>query len=850
MSPRLQRLLLILLMVYFCLIGGTFYTERSATLRIVHQVLTLLVLAGWLITLWRERRGFPATPLDRPLLATGFVWLLSALFALDRRVSLEYTWPILVNILAFYLLTDLMRRGRQRWVMEALFTVGAVVVLLSGIEAVAWYFGLPLSPDFVVSWPQVGAGLFPPIWHRLALALNVSTLLGCFTASLIPITAAWALTARQRDLRVGLWLLAAALTATLLLTQSRGAQMALATSSGLLILTWLLRPTVRRRFPRLLRPVLDPRLLIGATGLAGAALVVFVFASTLRSPLRSGDENRLDLWQSALEMAADHPLLGVGPYQYGLQLRYYGDPDLALAQDRLVTAHNLPLHTLAEGGLAGVAVALWLGIAFVRAWWRAWQAASPGRRRRLEGGLAALLGFGVQSLVDTFTLTALLLPLIVFAAYTVAGQVTRAQAIDAPRLPAAARRWPVGATLALLAVIQLAYLPVHAGNLAQDRAQRALGLNDFAAALDETRAAHAADPDLHLYPLQEAFILGRMAQTDPDNSLEPAIAAHETAQQLDPTWDTGWFNLAGLYAQAGRTEDAVEAVRTAITWNPTEPGYHLKLGEYLETLGRLEEARAAYFEALRREPDIGSSGFWTDPAHPWHREVLQEAVAYFADQPAVGVRLATGAGDLEAATRIARTVDVDSASFRLLRDLGDWAMAVDDATIAPCPECYFLDALQKTTEYYWADYNRLAEIAFRTDGAIEQLGMDARQLAQTGLFTYARLSTRSWYVLAQIEEQRGGDPALINQMLVQAVPPLITRQDYAMSVYGRPAAFDMLPQTRTPKLYRYEYEPWLWLADRLEASGDLASARRVYQALLDGDPYLWDVRQRLTELAS
>ncbi len=193
---------------------------------------------------------------------------------------------------------------------------------------------------------------------------------------------------------------------------------------------------------------------------------------------------------------------------------------------------------------------------------------------------------------------------------------------------------------------------------------------------------------------------------------------------------------------------------------------------------------------------------------------------------------------------------MNSASFRLLRDLGDWAIAVDDATIAPCPECYFLDALRKTTEYYWTDYNRLAEIAFRTDGAIEQLGMDARQLAQTGLFTYASLSTRSWYVLAQIEEQRGGDPALINQMLVQAVPPLITRQDYAMSVYGRPAAFDMLPRTRTPKLYRYEYEPWLRLADRLEASGDTASARRVYQALLDGDPYLWDVRQRLAELAS
>ena len=273
MTSRVQRLLVILLMVYFCLIGGTFYTERSAVLRIVHQVLTAGVLAGWLLTLWRGRRGFPRTPLDWPLLATGVVWFVAACFAADPRVSLEYTWPILVDILAFYLLVDLMRRGRQRWIMEALFTVGAVVVLISALEFVAWYFGLPLAPIFVQDWPSIGAGLFPPIWYKLALALNVSTLLGNFTATLIPLTVAWALTARQRDLRGGLWLLAAGLTLTLVLTQSRGALMALLTSSGVLVLTWLLKPAVRERFPSVLRPLLAPRLLIGAAGLAGVGFI-------------------------------------------------------------------------------------------------------------------------------------------------------------------------------------------------------------------------------------------------------------------------------------------------------------------------------------------------------------------------------------------------------------------------------------------------------------------------------------------------------------------------------------------------------------------------------------------------
>ena len=551
-------------------------------------------------------------------------------------------------------------------------------------------------------------------------------------------------------------------------------------------------------------------------------------------------------------MTLDHPLLGVGPYQYGLALRSYGTPDLAQAQERLVTAHNLELHTLAESGLLGFGVALWLGWAFLRTWWRAWRSASPGRRRRLEGGLAALLGFGVQSLVDTFTLTALLIPVFIIAAYTVAGHVTRrevvAQTLGTTPAQPRGRRWPIYATLALIVAAQVAFLPVHAGNFAQDRALRALARDDLDDALDSTRAAHEADPALALYPLQEAYILGLLADRDPAAYLDTAIAAHEAALQLNPTWDLGWHNLGALYAQAGRYEDAAQAAETAIRWNPTESGYYLKEGEYLEVLGREQEATEVYIEALRRQPDIGSSGFWTDPAQPQRRAMLAEAVARLKDDPDVGLRLATEAGDLETATAIAQAIDPDRASYRLLRDMGDWAIAVDDPAIAPCPECYFLDSLRHTTEFYWVDYNRLAEIALRSDGVIEELGLTAEQIARTALFTNADLSTRSWYVLAEIAAQQGADDTTIDALLVRAVPPLIVRQDFAMAVYGRAAAFDELPQARTPQLYRYAYEPWYWLADRLEAEGNIAGARRVYQSLLHGDPYLWDIRERLEAL--
>lgn len=850
MSARLQRLLLFTLMVYFTLFGGTFYTERSPVLHSANQVITGLVLIAWLVNRWRSRRGLPTTPLDRPLLLYGGAWLLAAVFALDARVSLEYTWPILAHILGFYLLVDLMRQGRQRWIMEALFTAGAVVVLLGIIEFASWYFGLPLASRFVQGWPEIGLPGLPPLAHKLSLALNVSTLLGNFTATLIPLVAAWAMSVRLRDLRFGLWLLAAGLTLILALTGSRGALMALGTSTGVLVLTWLLRDDVRARFPAIMRPLLRRRVLIGVTALALVGFIAGIYLFTFSGNLSTGDMNRLDLWRSAVAMITDHPLTGVGPYQYGSALRWYGDPFLAEHQDRLVTAHNLPLHTLAESGILGGAASLLLAVVFARVWFARWRGATVGYRRRLEGGLAALAGFGVQSMVDTFTITPLIVPVLIIAAYTLEGDKTRAQWIMNPPSPTPGRQRAALAALGVTLAAQIALLPLHAGNLAYNRSLTTLANGDLPAAQDAVQAAQAADPWLALYPLHEAYILGLRANQDAAAYLDAAIAAHESAQALNPTWDTGWHNLGALYAQAGRYDNAIDAAETAITWNPTEAGYYLKLGEYHEALGDFDAARDAYFAMLRWNPNIGSSSFWTDPAHPERADVLQDAVDLFVAEgdPETALHLATAAGDAEAATAVAQTVDVDTAPYTLLRLMGDWAILVDDESIAPCPACYFVQAMALTDTYSWVDYGRLAEIALNGDGIVHELGMTAEQAARLSLLLSEERETRNWYVLARLADAEGADFETVNAMLVRAVPPLYTKQEFSLSVYGRVAGFDHLPQGRTPVLYRYEYEPWFWLAERFEAAGDYTQARRVYEVLLSGDPYLWEVREHLGTL--
>ncbi len=124
--------------------------------------------------------------------------------------------------------------------------------------------------------------------------------------------------------------------------------------------------------------------------LGGEALLARL--GTLGSPL--GERSftaRLDLWSATLRMAADHPLLGAGLGSYGSAFPRYQDshPDL-LAEH----AHADWLQLLAEGGVAGVLVALALAGAYLSVLFRVLR-----RRRDAEpillalGGLAGLVAF-------------------------------------------------------------------------------------------------------------------------------------------------------------------------------------------------------------------------------------------------------------------------------------------------------------------------------------------------------------------------------------------------------------------------------------------------------------------------
>ena len=822
MSAR--RLLIVLIVLYVMFIGGTAYAHTGALPDLIRFVVIAGPAAVWLARLLRSGRTLPHTPLDL-ILAAGVAWLLvSALSSQERRLSLEMIWPLLAGALAFYLLVDLLRRGWLPHFKAALLAVALVIVAISGVELLAWYFGWLGEPG----WFAAG-GLSDPIPPELPVldwALNVSTIQGNTVAVLIPLVLTGAILRRGHK-RVGLLGLMLALLAVEVLTFSRGGLLGALVGIALLLAFVVLRWAQRRERAALL---LRPPVILGAIGLLvlGAGLLILVWS--LGAQRADSDQGRLDIWRSAWEMAADQPVAGIGPGVFGLALRSYRDPDLA--QDKITTAHNLWLNTLAETGWPGLLILLGGTAAVAIIWWRHWyavatrtrwvtEAAADERRIGLEGALAALVAYGVHSLVDTFPLPASVLPLLLVLAYIVARPDTRAAANAPASLPIV--RWRSRLMwLALDGIIVygvwIAMLDVAQGWMTLSR--RALAGDDLDGALTYARRAQAWDPDLTLYDLHEAYVLGRLADHDPGLYLDQAIAAHESVLRAQPTFDLGWANLAALYMQQGHLEAAREALAQAAAIDPSNAIYWFRLGDYPQ--------------ALEREPTLAETVAEIGPAGL--RRYLED------ERLPVGERLyvAVLAGVGDVADDLAPRAEREGGWLAHLA-LGMYAHRLqDDPDVA-------LTWLTQAISERPVDERAALE---RAELYLEQGDLDAATHdAHAARFVDPNGGAPGAYYLARIALARGAGDAEVEALLKasRSVRPNI--QYFAGTVYARPAAFDYLPQLRAPGLDNRAYAGWLLLAERYIAQGRVDDARQVYRNLLLAQPYLDEARIALARLA-
>ena len=254
---RFNRVVFILLAFYFVFLGGSAYYFLAFPVRILHHALVTALLAWWLFRRFRQGKGLPSTPLNKPIYAAVIVWFVSAMTSLDPRMALENLWFPLTHLIFFFVLVDLFQRGRQRLVMDSQFMMAAMIIVITGLELASWYFGLGIIPGTEIGWASVlGPDIpLPLVPLRVSLAMNISTLLAGYAAPLITLTIGWALTAQQRNFRTVLWVMVGLLSVVLLLTFSRGGLLSLVAGVGTLLVMRLLQSprmaenVITRRIP-------------------------------------------------------------------------------------------------------------------------------------------------------------------------------------------------------------------------------------------------------------------------------------------------------------------------------------------------------------------------------------------------------------------------------------------------------------------------------------------------------------------------------------------------------------------------------------------------------------------------
>lgn len=812
-TMRLQRYGFMFLAIYIAFVGGAGFYATTLGLRLVHHTLMTALIVLWFVLRIRRGEGLPVTPLNPFLYALVGVWLMSAVFSIDPRQSFEKTWYLLLHLTMFLFVVNLLQHGRRRLVTETLFVLGGGIVLITLIELAIWYFGIGESASWFEAL-KLGVWLPLEIPDRLELAMSSTNWLGGYVAPLALVTGGYALTKRGGERRA-LWILAGALVLVLLGTRTRGAYLSFAVAvAAFAALRVLQIPNIRAR--------LSPRVLMGGgVVLALAALMgVLILVVGEESGRDSGDLLRIDMMNAALEITADHPILGVGTGGFGRAYRDYRAPERAT--DRMGIVHNFYLAVVSENGIIGGLAVIAVGGVFALTVYRLWKRAQGHERIRREAILAALAGLAVHGLVDVFqttqfaTLTAILFALLIVS--------------DTPEQPPRkGQRLPaiLGAVLMLAYGVWLVGF-VDRANLTYQHSLVLEEAGDYDQAIDATEQAYSIDR-LNLYPLHIAWLQGEKARISGDTAdVDTAIQAYRDALTLEPTWDTGWLNLAALLESRGANDEAFAAIERAYAANARKEG-SIALARRAEQVGGYDDSALVtmYEYGIYGVPErLPLSAFWGQST------LSLVAVRDYAERFDLDVRYRIYSVHLpdEAAALVPQNPQTAAEhwiSGQVAYTQGDMATAAThfDRAVQLAP----------TRGDYYASR---ARATWMTDP-----DSATRDLLLADLLA-PKAESPNW-----IRAQMTDAPQMRRDFLARAVTPRSIPYEFSGVLYnGRYTPWDVVRALRFPGPGHALMQGWYALAEMAEAQGDTDYAAYVYGVILDNAPDETEAAQQLNRL--
>lgn len=342
------------------------------------------VALGLLIVRFAYRLLTGHARLRWPLAGPFGAWIAASLLAIalseHPRASLATFGDDLFLIAGFYVLIDALGDPREvdRWAVP-FFALMAALALVGVVQVAACPWLEPLAPTL---------GRLARRCHRAHAFYSIyMTLAGVLTLVLLAALPRL-LTGRGRAASWGLAAWAAG-AAGLVATYVRGAWLGLLAGVALLLV------------------LLPRRRLLVLTSLVGFTVLVLLVpdvrrrAESLVDPADPTARERWAMWSSALALARDHPVTGIGPGQMKREYPHYAAPEYRNRPRGHV--HNTPLQILAERGLLGLTA--WSAI-FVAFFWQAagilarLPASAPHERAMVLGSIVSIAGFLVGGLTE------------------------------------------------------------------------------------------------------------------------------------------------------------------------------------------------------------------------------------------------------------------------------------------------------------------------------------------------------------------------------------------------------------------------------------------------------------------
>ena len=840
---------LILGLCYITFVSSTYVGFYFYWPRLISQALAALILIGWLCSKlspvwpWCRQQVWPATPLDRPLLASLAVVLLATAFSSHPRRNMESVPLIIAYALAFWFIYEQAQAG---WFLDlalkCLLVVGAIVSLFSFIGLMWWYLGYPGGP----AWPQLGLGIAPP-FPRLGSLGGPNHLAGLL-APLVALALALSLRSRTWPWRVALWAFSMVMMALVALTQSRGGLVGVMAGLAVVVLgSW---PRLAQRWPRL-RPT-RWRVIAAGAALVGICALLMAKVYQLRGiakgiTLITYETHRLEMWTVALRIAAQYPLLGVGPGGFALAYLQYRDANHIFMPTS--QAHNISLHILATLGVAGVLTHVWLAVALTITAWRQWRTEQHWDQKWVRlAAMAGLVAIATHGLFDALSLE---FPAVSLLAVMLTAVALRPASPSRPPLSPPRRRWLYPTVAALLTTLGLAIVIWSDSALAPfNRAVSASHRGNWSEAAEALETAVRRDPNYDYYQLQLGLTYSQMAPDSPAY-LDKALAAYRAGGIEEDYYAPNRANFAWLLWETGHQEAGLEEMakaRHAHTSDLLLARYHLNQGLMLEELGRVEAAHSQYAQAVALFPEILSLSFW-DAGHqaPRDRQRLAET--------AVGL-LQSSSGELSAYQRgeFAYYLHDPEAAKRWLRmflheqedAVSAWellgSIGLDTGNAAQA-----LDAAEHILEIH-----PFAVSAYTLRAKAHLAGNDL-DAADDDLQVLQFLTPQSYSVSllsGQLAQARGEiKEAARHYQTAIASATSITSQNYGPSVWLRsPLATETVPFLRRPVESEVPFPAYLALGTLYARQGMTSEARDAYHAILQINPHHIEALERLAAL--